>query len=154
MDTYHMDLSESCVCPWGHHLGSHCALTGHVHTRQLSPEFWLRPCSSIWKCFFALSSLGVNSQMYSLWKKKRTPKHSAGSSFSHMMKIREVSPEAPFSGWKKYSKTVNAAAWLQTTTLPNRTCFHLATLKDKHVAMHTVFCVCVMYILLDSKRPK
>lgn len=70
MVIYHMDLSESCVCPRGHHLGSLCSLTGRVHTRQLSPEFWLRPYSSIWKCFLALSVVGVNRQMYSLREKK------------------------------------------------------------------------------------
>lgn len=63
-------MSESRVCPWGHNMGSQCSLTGRVHTRQLSPEFWLHPCSSIWKGFLALSCLEVNIQMYSLGEKK------------------------------------------------------------------------------------
>lgn len=120
---------ESRVCPWGHHLVACFSLTGRVLTCRLSPEFWLRPCRSIWKGFLALSPLEVNTQICSLWKIERegTSKHSTGSLIIWWKK--DMSALGPLT--LEYSKMANAAAWLQKITL-NRTCFYLATVKDEH----------------------
>jgi len=47
-----------------------------------------------------------------------------------------------------YFKTVKAVAWLQMSTLPNITCFHPATLKEKNFATPLVCGECSMYLLL------
>ncbi len=91
------------------------SLTGRVHTRQLSPEFWLRPYSSIWKCFLAFELSGSKqpnvATVCEIKKKKdRKPTHSAGSFFQSYDE-NERSPPGGSTFWSENcSKTVNAAA--------------------------------------------
>lgn len=96
---------ESRVYPWGHHLVACFSLTGRVLTCRLSPEFWLRPCRSIWKGFLALSPLEVNTHICSLWKnRERGDIQTQHWELNHMMKKRDVSPWASHSGIFKNGK--------------------------------------------------
>lgn len=135
MDTYSFTVHwcESRVCP-GHHLGACFSLMGRVLTRRLSPEFWLRPCRSIWKGFLTLSPLEVNTQICSLWKDRDREDIQTQHWGLIIWWKKEMSALGPLT--LEYSKMANAAAWLQKITL-NRTCFYLATLKDEHFLLCT-----------------
>lgn len=78
---------------------SHPLSFGYAHTARSG------------KVSFALSSLGINIQMYSLWKKKKEEKKGQQNTELGAYFVFRLNPEAPLSGRKKNNlKTMNAAA--------------------------------------------
>lgn len=112
-DTYHM-ISEWVFVhkdiTWDHAVLWQ-DVSAHV-SHPLSFGYTHAPLSAS-KCFPALSLLEVNSQMYSALK------IGLGNSFVIWLKMSDTGGHAFWwGGGEKIPKTVNAAAWRQTTTLP------------------------------------
>lgn len=99
----------------------------HSHRTCSHTSAWVlvTPIQLYLEVFPYFELMEVNSQTYSLGGKS---KHNTRSLFSHTVKLKTRPRHASWSG-KKDPTTINSPAWLQTTTLPNRTWTHLATLR-------------------------